>query len=508
MAEAIILVTFALLLLLSLWKVQGDEQREVYRPVEAMTPEELAAAARLQESGQLPFIDALVAGGSDFRSPETLPETQEAWRLIEDEGLRATVDQLLNLPSKAQEQIQSLLASTPPPQDLAAAQRLIAAGQVQGADALVSSGADLQAPEAAEMWRLIDQDELQRILKSSDQLPEDLQRDLADLVEIQDPNLLERVIRLTERAQATALDKLSDEEIGAAVRLADLDQITAVEQLVAEGADFREPETTPATRDNWRLLEAESERQLLDAAASIPDEAQADLARLLTNEGVQGVERLLEEVRQTSGEEVLERRLAGIGQRIADAEERARSLVGDLREELGTTVSNIGGTIEADGSIVLPDSVLFEQGSAQITPRMREFLGSACEPWLDVLMRANAPVAFAQIEGHASREWRNETSPDEAYLKNLALSQARSQAVLDTCLRIVRDNGIREWAHTHLAAVGYSSAHPVLQDGAEDPARSRRVVFSIGLDDRQLLREVAEDAAAGLSIAPSATGAR
>ena len=42
-------------------------------------------------------------------------------------------------------------------------------------------------------------------------------------------------------------------------------------------------------------------------------------------------------------------------------------MVADLRRTLGAEVARIGGRIEADGAIVLPDAVLFERGQARIT---------------------------------------------------------------------------------------------------------------------------------------------
>ena len=173
-------------------------------------------------------------------------------------------------------------------------------------------------------------------------------------------------------------------------------------------------------------------------------------------------------------------------------------MVADLRRTLGAEVARIGGRIEADGAIVLPDAVLFERGRARITERMRAFLEVACEPWLGVLMRSEAPVAGAQIEGHASSEWRRGASAGEAYVANLDLSQRRSQAVLRACLEVVGDPATERWARRHLVAVGYSSARPVLDAGAEDRVRSRRVVFSVALDDAALLRDVEEGVQGGL----------
>lgn len=334
MAEAFVLIAFALLLLLGLWKVQGDAERARYEPVAALSPRELEAAARLARSGRLEALDALVA-------------------------------------------------ATPP-----------AAREAPGA-----------AGSPEEAWRLIDDDELVRVIDGLEAMPEDLRRDLADLVEIADARGLARLIALSARATGDA------------------------------------PEGDPAAP---------------------------------------------------------EARLAVIGTRLDAAQAARRALVADLGATLGATVSGVGGTIEADGSIVLPDTVLFERGSARVSPVMEGFLDRACEPWLRVLQASGAGVAQAQIEGHASSEWRLRTSPDEAYLNNLALSQARSQAVLNACLERVGDRSLRDWAQAHLAAVGYSSARPVLAGGAEDSERSRRVVFSVGFDDARLLRDVEGDVADGL----------
>ena len=76
--------------------------------------------------------------------------------------------------------------------------------------------------------------------------------------------------------------------------------------------------------------------------------------------------------------------------------------------------------------------------------------------------------------------------PQQAYLNNLALSQLRAHAVLSTCLEMI-PGPEGEWARQRATAVGYSSSHPVLAGGAEDPAKSRRVVFRVDFDLKEVI---------------------
>ena len=166
-----------------------------------------------------------------------------------------------------------------------------------------------------------------------------------------------------------------------------------------------------------------------------------------------------------------------------------------MKSELGGVVANIGGHIDDTGAIILPDRVLFDQGKANITPSLGKFLADACQPWLSTLRNSGVDIAEVKIEGHASSEWRSNSSPREAFLGNLDLSQRRSQAVLRTCLDFVRDAELLEWSRKHLIAVGYSSVRPVLgEDGQEDQASSRRVVFSATPNRQSLIEEIETEA--------------
>jgi outer membrane protein OmpA-like peptidoglycan-associated protein len=183
-----------------------------------------------------------------------------------------------------------------------------------------------------------------------------------------------------------------------------------------------------------------------------------------------------------------------VSTRLEAAAESRAEVTRELREDLGPVVAAYGGTIDADGALVFPEKVLFEAGKADITPALRQFLAAVCLPWFQTLERSGAAISDLRIEGHASSEWIGAT-PEEAYLDNLALSQARAHAVLSTCLELV-PGPEGAWARARATAIGYSSSHPVMTDGAEDKAKSRRVVFRADYDLKGVIDDIAKDVGA------------
>ena len=180
-----------------------------------------------------------------------------------------------------------------------------------------------------------------------------------------------------------------------------------------------------------------------------------------------------------------------VARRLVSAAASRAEVSRALEEKLGPLVAGYGGTIEPDGALVFPETVLFEAGKSEITPRLRGFLSAICLPWFRTLKPYGTAISDLRIEGHASTEWIGAT-PEEAYLGNLALSQARAQAVLSTCLAIV-PGAEGSWARDRATAVGYSSSHPVVVDGQEDKVRSRRVVFRVDYDLNEVIDDIRRD---------------
>lgn len=341
-------------------------------------------------------------------------------------------------------------------------QTVLSAAKDGSLDAFVSlteKGMDFSVPATfenpQEKWRFIDKDDIVRLMDAASQLPDDMQHDLADLVEDEKAHNLLR--------EMGVLQDLVDTGQNIADLIASSDAVSAIE-------------------DGGRSLD-----ELLATAHFLEE----------LNKSGRSIEDVISAAEDLENISNYGRTLDEISEKIRVAEEQEAALVGTLRSELGSLVSGIGGKIDDSGAIILPDTALFQQGKAQISSRLGRFLAEACSPWLTVLKNSGVNISEVKIEGHASSEWRAGSSASVAYLKNLDLSQRRSQAVLRFCLDFVHDRSVLEWARRHLIAVGYSSVRPVLRDGQEDSIASRRVVFSVTSNRKSLLDEIETDAQTG-----------
>ena len=332
-------------------------------------------------------------------------------------------------------------------------------GSIEAFIALKERGVDFTAPASfekpSEKWRFIDKDEVNRLLDAASKLPTDIQQDLADLVE-------------SKKAQDVLSEMAALEElVDSGQKIASLIENSEIARQIQDtGMSLNDLLNTAQIVESLKTTGLSFE-ELTGAAAAIKE---------LRDDG-RSMEDLLATAQTLAALEQAGQSLEDISKKISNAEAQEAALVGALREELGELVSEVGGRIDDQGSITLPDTILFDQNEADITPVLRNFLTGACGPWLSVLKNSGVDIAEVKIEGHASSEWQSGSSPRQAYLGNLDLSQRRSQAVLRTCLDVVTDSGVLEWARDHMIAVGYSSVQPIIRNGIEDRAASRRVVL-------------------------------
>ena len=124
--------------------------------------------------------------------------------------------------------------------------------------------------------------------------------------------------------------------------------------------------------------------------------------------------------------------------------------------------------------------VLFDRGQATIRPLFAAILRDFFPRYVRVLQPFKAVIEEVRIEGHTSSIWNLNTSADEAYFRNMALSQSRTRAVLQNVLNLPEIARERMWLQRLLTANGLSSSRLVLNaKGVEDRERSRRVEFRI-----------------------------
>ncbi len=124
--------------------------------------------------------------------------------------------------------------------------------------------------------------------------------------------------------------------------------------------------------------------------------------------------------------------------------------------------------------------VLFNQGSAEVTPRFREILDEFFPRYMRIIYSDDYRTAIEEIriEGHTSSEWGSGAEESTAYFQNMELSQDRTRSVLIYCMSLLQASDQQQWARRFVTANGLSSSKPILDDsGKEQPDRSRRVEF-------------------------------
>ena len=138
-----------------------------------------------------------------------------------------------------------------------------------------------------------------------------------------------------------------------------------------------------------------------------------------------------------------------------------------------------------------PD-VLFDAGTANLQPEFRSILDDFFPRYLKVLHEFQDAIAEVRIEGHTSSEWEGAADNDEAYFRNMALSQARTRSVLEYALGLPSVAPFKEWAQAHLTANGLSSSQLVYRSSQEDKVQSRRVEFKVRTNSKEQIIRVLE----------------
>ena len=136
-----------------------------------------------------------------------------------------------------------------------------------------------------------------------------------------------------------------------------------------------------------------------------------------------------------------------------------------------------------------PD-ILFASGKSRLTPSFQMILKDFFPRFISALDQFHDVIEEIRIEGHTSSTWEG-VSEEEAYFKNMDLSQERTNAVLKYVHLTESDPEKREWIRENVAAVGYSSSRLILtSDGLEDKQRSRRVTFRVVTNAETQIRKI------------------
>jgi len=139
--------------------------------------------------------------------------------------------------------------------------------------------------------------------------------------------------------------------------------------------------------------------------------------------------------------------------------------------------------------------ILFAEGSSELKPAFRQILDNFFPRYVRILTspRFRSAISEVRIEGHTSSDWTGARSPDDAYLHNMELSQARTRSTLLYVLGLPRVRSDVDWLRRYVTANGLSSSRPILDaSGQEDAVRSRRVEFRIHTDAETRIEKILE----------------
>lgn len=127
--------------------------------------------------------------------------------------------------------------------------------------------------------------------------------------------------------------------------------------------------------------------------------------------------------------------------------------------------------------------VLFESGEAYIRPHFTSILEDFIPRYFQIIRsdKHRDDIREIRIEGHTSSIWDGAESADEAYLKNMDLSQRRTRAILEFILGLQHlSSDYAEWAKRFITANGLSSSRLIRnKNGRENSLLSRRVEFRL-----------------------------
>ncbi|MFK7862803.1 MAG: flagellar motor protein MotB [Pseudohongiellaceae bacterium] len=194
---------------------------------------------------------------------------------------------------------------------------------------------------------------------------------------------------------------------------------------------------------------------------------------------------------------IVERKNEEIEQVVLLYEDLKEELYQDLLREFEEDLPQWGASLSEDLRFRFTNTeLLFEEGDSQLRPEFVSILADFFPRYLNILTSApyRDEVLEVRIEGHTSSSWSQASSSDDAYMRNMALSQERTRAALGTLLSLNEVSDDKGWLRQKLTANGLSSSQLVLdEEGKEDADSSRRVEFVVVTDAETRLSRITQE---------------
>jgi len=168
----------------------------------------------------------------------------------------------------------------------------------------------------------------------------------------------------------------------------------------------------------------------------------------------------------------------------------------DLEKEFRADLPKWGAELDKDLTVRFKEpDVLFDMGSDEIKPRFKKILDDFFPRYVAILTseKYKDSIQEIRIEGHTSSIWNAQVSADDAYFRNMELSQSRTRATLQYVLNLPEVQTEKSWLWNLLTANGLSSSKLILNhDGTENYARSQRVEFRVRTNAESRIANIIE----------------
>lgn len=169
----------------------------------------------------------------------------------------------------------------------------------------------------------------------------------------------------------------------------------------------------------------------------------------------------------------------------------------DLLAEFSADLPTWGAEIDPDLTFRFNKAdLMFAKGESVLAENFQLILADFFPRYLSIITaeKYHEDILEVRIEGHTSSAWLGAVDDDEAYILNMALSQARTRTTLAYVLSLPQVSTHKVWLRKYLTANGLSSAKAVIDDnGIENDERSRRVEFKVRTDAEGKIATILDD---------------
>ena len=161
-------------------------------------------------------------------------------------------------------------------------------------------------------------------------------------------------------------------------------------------------------------------------------------------------------------------------------------LYDDLYREFAPDLAKWKASLDRDLTIRFDEpDVLFDTGKSELKQQFMNMLRDFFPRYVRIIAgsKYRENIEEIRIEGHTSTIWSGQASADEAYFRNMELSQSRTRSALQFVLLLPQVADEKRWLAAHMTANGLSSSHPRLNpDRSENRLASQRVEFRVRTD--------------------------